>query len=97
MTRMTDDYVWQRVEQRSKDAAEAGEPRTVTLSKEEITDYAHRWLEYGPDCEPDLYIELGVELCELGVGDIMAVLKRAPEVAKETAEAMQRILKMDIH
>ena len=78
------------------EAKEAGEPlNRVTLSKEEIEDYAIRGAD--PDIEPEDEAELNTEIAYLGPGDILAVLKRTKEVCEENCALVERILKKGIH
>ena len=83
---MTDDLLMQRLEE----AKEAGEPLRVTLSKEEIEDYAERRADF------DLPVD-DTEIAHLDAGDILAVLKRTAEIADENYQAVLRILKMHTH
>jgi hypothetical protein len=81
-----DDILMQRIQE----AKDAGEPLRVTLSKEEIEDYAIR------RADPDEPMD-DTEIAHLDAGDILAVLKRTAEVGEETYQAVLRILKMQTH
>src|SRR5262245_23120934 len=80
---------------RAQIIADSGERLKVTLTKAEIEELAERKY-WGGEIDEEDYAEVLEEILALDMGDIMAVLKRTREIARETFAVQGLLRELDM-